>query len=66
MEIKNLLLGVDWSNLAEATNIWQAVVKASRNFGFRRIHKIAKSDYEVRHVYPSVRPSARLEQLGSN
>lgn len=57
---------VDWSNLAEDTNIWQAVVIASRNFGFRRVHKIAKNDYEVRHACPSVPPSVRLEQLGSN
>ena len=56
---------VDWSNLAEDTYICQAVVKASWNFGFRRVHKIAKSDYEVRHVCPSVRPSVRLEPLGS-
>ena len=57
---------VDWINLAEDTNMCQAVVKVSRNFGFRRVHKIAKSDYEVRHVCPSVRPSVLLEQLGSN
>ena len=29
---------------------------------FRRIRKIAKSDYQLRHVCPSV----RMEQLGSN
>jgi hypothetical protein len=30
--------------------------------GFRRVRKIAKSDYELRHV----RPSVRMEQLGSH
>jgi hypothetical protein len=58
--------GVDWSSLAEDTNIWRDVVKAPRNFCFRRVHKISKSHYEVRHVCPSVRPPVRLEQLGSN
>ena len=31
---------------------------------FRRIRKIAKSDYYL-HVRPSVRPPARIEQFGS-
>jgi hypothetical protein len=33
---------------------------------FRRVHEIAKSDYSLRHVRPSVRPSIRMEQLGSH
>ena len=32
---------------------------------FRRVRKIAKSDYYLRHVRPSVCPSARMEQHGS-
>ena len=31
---------------------------------FRRVRKIAKNDYYLRHVGPCVRPSARMEQLG--
>jgi len=31
-------------------------------FIFRRVRKIAKSDYQLRHVCPSV----RMEQLGSH
>jgi len=37
---------------------------------FRRVRKIAKSDYSLRHVCPSVRPcvcaSVRMEQLNSH
>jgi hypothetical protein len=32
---------------------------------FRRFRKIAKSDYQLCHVCLSVRPSVRMEQLGS-
>jgi len=33
---------------------------------FRRIRKIAKSDYELRHAIPSVCLSVRMQQLCSN
>jgi len=33
---------------------------------FRYVHKIAKSDYELRRVCPSVRQSVRREQHGSH
>ena len=33
---------------------------------FGRVHKITKSDYYLRHVCLSVRPSVRMEQLGSH
>jgi len=31
---------------------------------FRRVQKIAKSDYQLRHVCSTVRPSVCMEQLG--
>jgi hypothetical protein len=31
---------------------------------FRRVRKIAKNDYYLRHVRPSIRPSVRMEQVG--
>jgi hypothetical protein len=34
------------------------------NGDFRRVRKIAKSDYELRHICPSVRPSVLMEQVG--
>jgi hypothetical protein len=33
---------------------------------FRRVRKIAKIDYSLRHVCPVVPTSARMEQLGSH
>jgi len=33
---------------------------------FRRVRKIAKSDHNIRYACPSVRPSVRMEQLGSH
>ena len=33
---------------------------------FRRVRKITKSDYQLRHVCPSARASFRTEQLGSH
>jgi len=33
---------------------------------FRRVRKIAKGDYSFRHVCLYVRPSVRLEKLGSH
>jgi hypothetical protein len=33
---------------------------------FCRVHKIPKSDYFLRHACLFVRPSARMEQLGSS
>jgi len=33
---------------------------------FRRVRRIAISDYFLRHVCLSVRPSVRMEQLGSH
>jgi len=35
-------------------------------FLFRRVRKIAKSDYQLRHVCLSLRPSVRMEQLISH
>jgi hypothetical protein len=37
-----------------------------RVYFFRRVCKIAKSDSWLRHICPSVRPSERMEQLGSH
>jgi hypothetical protein len=37
-----------------------------RNPIFRRVHKNAKSDYELRHVCLSVRPTVHMEYLGSH
>jgi hypothetical protein len=34
------------------------------NFAFRRVRKIAKSDYQFSHVCPSVRLSVLVEKLG--
>jgi hypothetical protein len=31
-----------------------------------RVRKIAKSDYQLRHVFLPVCPSVRMEQLGYN
>jgi hypothetical protein len=33
---------------------------------FKRVRKIGKRDYELRHACASVRPAIRMEQLGSH
>jgi len=33
---------------------------------FRRVHKIAKGDYYLRHIRLSVSPSVRMEHLDSH
>jgi len=38
----------------------------SRLAVFSCVRKLAKSDYLLRHVFPSVRPSVRMEKLGSH
>ena len=38
---------------------------SSLQYFIRRAHKIAKSDYQLRHVRPSVCPSVRMQQFGS-
>jgi len=42
------------------------ILAVNRNFFSGHVCKIANSDYQLRHVLgPSVRPSARMEKLGS-
>jgi hypothetical protein len=48
---------------------WPCLLVLAAHFGyhlFRRVRKTAKIDYQLRHVCPSVRPSIRMEQLGSH